>query len=163
MRNIRRLPPLLRVVSILGYLFSLTAIALLIVSLVTDLLAFPHAHGVLSLVGTIGSNLFWLGLACSLVVSTYSTRFRRPDGRPFPLDSWQSQVRAIGLLSVLPLCGIALAMLTVFFPPTPPADLLVGALVAAISVLAGIVVIVAGIVYKAVKGHVTIYWKYISW
>jgi hypothetical protein len=101
MRYFRRLPPLLLVASIVGLLFGLTASALLIESLVTDLSAFPHAHRDLSRVGIIGMNLFWLGLACSVVVSSYSTRFRQPDRRPFPLNSWQSQVRAILLLSAL--------------------------------------------------------------
>jgi len=109
------LPPLLRVVSIVGLLFLLAAIALMINSFVTGLSSSPHAYRDASRVEAIALNLLWLSLACSFAVNSYSARFRRPDGGPFPLDSWQSQVRAIVLLSALPLCGIALALV---IPPT---------------------------------------------
>src|SRR5262249_23557670 len=56
--------------------------------------------------------------ACFYAVTRYSTRFRQPDRRPFPLDSWQSQVRAILLLAALPLCALALAVLAFFIPRT---------------------------------------------
>jgi len=53
----------------------------------------------------------WMhGGACSCTVTTYSTRFRRPDGEPFPLGSWQSQLRAILLLAALPLCALVVAL-----------------------------------------------------
>lgn len=40
----------------------------------------------------------------------YSARFRRPGRGPFPLDSWQSQVRAFVLLAALSMCALALAL-----------------------------------------------------
>jgi hypothetical protein len=119
MRYFRRLPPLLRVASIVGLLFVLTDLALLILlinSFVMDLLSSsPHASRGVSRVGAIALNLSLLSLACSIVVNSYSRRFRQPDRGPFPLGSWQSQVRAILLLSALPLCAITLAL---FIPPT---------------------------------------------
>ncbi len=90
-------------------------------------------------------NLVWLGSACSIVVNGYSTRFRRADRGPFPFDSWQSQVRAVLLLSVLPLCAFALALV---IPPTSLAFIVVFP----ITLLAGVVVIVVPIVGAASSG-----------
>jgi hypothetical protein len=145
MRYFRRLPPLLRVASLLGLLFYLTALALLINYLVTGL----YAHRDPSRVPIIALNLLWLGSACSFAVNGYSTRFRRSDRGPFPLDSWQSQVRAIALLSALPLCGIALALV---IPPTSLAFVVVFP----ISLLAAVVVIAAQIVGVASSGPMRI-------
>ncbi len=116
MRNFRRLPPLLRVVIILGLVLPLASLALLSRMLPAMLLtsAWPaDSHRVFAM----ASSLCLLGLCCSLVVTTYSTRFRHPDQGPFPLDSWQSQVRALVLATVLPLGALAWA---VFIPLTQP-------------------------------------------
>ncbi len=146
MRSFRRLPPLLRVASLLGLLFPLAALALLIPLLVTSLRSFPQSYSQVPLDfhhrGIIGLNLGLLGGACSVAVNAYSTRFRRPDRGPFLLSSWQSQVRAIVLLAALPSCALALAL---FIPPTPPALFLVNLLDIAISVLGAIVLLVASI------------------
>ena len=59
----------------------------------------------------IALNLTMLGVASTFAVGTYSTRFRRPDGGPVPLDSWQSQLlRALLLAAALPLFALALAV-----------------------------------------------------
>jgi hypothetical protein len=115
MRNFSRLPPLLRVASLLGLLFSLTSLNVLIEVLFTGLSSVPHwsADAIRRLV--IALNLGMLGGAWSFVVNTYSIRFRRSEGGPFPLDSWQSQVRAIVVVAALPIGALALA---VVIPPT---------------------------------------------
>jgi hypothetical protein len=138
MRYFRRLPPLLRAASIVGLLFVLAAIALLL----TYLAIGPYAHRESSKITLIAVNLTLLGQACSTAVNCYSTRFRWPDRRQLPLDSWQSQVRVIALLSVLPLCAIALALVV----PSTSFALVV---VFLISLAAGIVEIVVGSVGMA--------------
>ena len=141
MRSFRRLPPLLRVASLLGLLFPVASLTLLVSWLVTSLPSFSRSppepdfgRGLFAL------NLGLLGGACSCVVTTYSTRFRRPDRGPFPLGSWQSQMRAIVLLAALPLCALALAL---FIPPTPPALFLASLLDIAISLLGAMVLLAA--------------------
>jgi hypothetical protein len=142
MRYFRRLPPLLRVASLLGLLFPLASLVLLIPLLVTSLPSFPNSPPDFGRRGIIALNLGMLGGACSIAVNAYSTRFRRPDRGPFPLNSWQSQVRAIVVVAVLPSCALALALVAPLIP-LPLAFLLVA--VAAISVLAAIVVRMATI------------------
>jgi len=123
MRSFRRLPPLLRVASIVGLLCFLAAIGLLIHFLTTGLDADRGAGRVVAIAG----NLLLLGLACSFVAISYTTRFRGPDrAPPFPLDSWQNQARAIALLALLPLCGIALAL---SLPPASMASSMLAAVV----------------------------------
>jgi len=157
MRYFRRLPPLLRVVSIMGLLFFLTAVALLILvinSSVMDLLSSsPHAfRDTFRLLG-IGISLALLAQVCFFAVIGYSTRFRRTNRGPFPLDSWQSQVRFILLVSALPLCALALVVLAGFIPPTPlDFSDLVGALAAVVNVLAVVVLVVAYAVATASLG-----------
>lgn len=116
MRRFRRLPPLLRVADILALLLALAAIALIVEAFITSLSSVPPRWPVDALV--IALNLGMLGGSCSFVVQTYGMRFRRPGGGPFPLDSWQSQGRAIVLLAALPLCALVLA---VAIPPTASA------------------------------------------
>jgi hypothetical protein len=149
MRYFRRLPPLLRVASILGLLFPLASLALLVSVLVTSLPSFLQSpagfnqssagfdRGVV-----IALNLGAIGGACSTAVNTYSTRFRQPAQGPFLLSSWQSQARAIGLLAALPLCALALA---VFIPPTSFAF----GLVVLITFLAAVALVVANILTLA--------------
>ena len=110
MRYFRRLPPLLRVASILGLLFPLASLALLVPLLVTSLPSFPRTPPDFGRRGISALNLVLLGGACTVAVNTYSTRFRQLDRGPFPLSSWQSQVWAIVVGAVLPLCALALAM-----------------------------------------------------
>src|SRR5258706_3430878 len=152
-RYFRRLPPLLRVASLLGLLFPLASLALLVPLLVTSLPSFPQSFSQVPSDfdhrGIIGLNLGLLGGACSVAVNAYSTRFRRPDRGPFLLSSWQSQMRAVALLSVLPLCGIALALV---IPPTSLAFVVVFP----ISLLAAVVVSSSQIVGVASSGAMRI-------
>ena len=115
MRYFRRLPPLLRVASLLGLLFVLASLIVGIAALIVGIEAFtsspssaPPADSFRLLL--IGLNLGMLSGACSFTVNTYSLRFRRPDKGLFPLESWQSQVRAISLLAALPLGALVVAL-----------------------------------------------------
>ncbi len=116
MRYSRRLPPLLRAASILGVLFPLVSLVLLVTLLIKMPSTFPQLPRDFFRVMAIALNLGLLSGACSFAIGTYRTRFRRLDTRPFPLDSWQSQLLAILLLAALPLCAITLA---VVIPPPP--------------------------------------------
>jgi hypothetical protein len=142
MRDFRHLPPLLRVASILGLLFPLASIELFAVVFAPTLSSLPVGS---FRVLMIALNLLLLGWACSFAVRTYSARFRQPGGGPFPLDSWQSQVRAIVLLSALPLGALAVALV---IPPTSRAF----QIVFPISILGACVLIVAEVVYAANSG-----------
>jgi len=135
MRYFRRLPPLLRVASLLGLLFPLASILLFAELFATSLSSSVDS----SRVAMIALNLAMLGGACSVAVTTYSTRFRQPDPEPFPLSSWQSQVRTLVLLAALPSCALVLA---VFIPSTA----LAFALVFLVSILAAGVLFVASLV-----------------
>lgn len=119
MRYFRRLPPLLRVVSLLGLLIALASIAVLIEALLMSLSsAPPHWSADGSRLLAIGLNLGMLGGACSFAVNTYSLRFRRPDRGTFALESWQSQVRAITLLAALPLGALVMVLVVPLSFPT---------------------------------------------
>jgi hypothetical protein len=148
MRYFRRLPPLLRVASLLGLLFSLAALALLVPLLFSGLWSFPWFPQVPSdfgrrgIIAIIAFNLGMLGGACTNVVNIYTMRFREPDLGPFLLSSWQSQVRAIVAGEALPLCALALALVALLIPL--PLDF-VFVVVAAISVLAAVVWLMAAI------------------
>jgi hypothetical protein len=111
MRNFLRLPPLVRVAWIGMLLFPLAGIVLLLASAVLHL----AGRGSLPIV-LVAQNLLVLSQACLFVVATYGKRVRRPRWWRSPLESWQSQVRAIVLLSAMPLGGIALALVV---PQTP--------------------------------------------
>ena len=143
MRIFRRLPPLLRVASILGLLFPLASIAVLLGLVSTILPSFPQWPVDAFRVLVIGLTLGMLGGACSFAVNVYSTRFRRSDRGPFPLASWQSQVRAIVLLAILPICALALA---VVIPPTA----LAWVVVLFFTVIAAVVLLAANL-YAVVK------------
>jgi hypothetical protein len=105
----------MRVVRIVGLLLILPGVALLITSFVTSQSYAPPAFGEPARVWTIAMGLLGLSLVCTFVCLAYRTRLGRPGLGPLSLDSSQSQVRAILLLSALPLCGIALALV---IPPT---------------------------------------------
>jgi hypothetical protein len=123
MRNLRRLPPFLRVVYILGGLLFLAALVLCVAAFIVLRLAPPHTPVFTSLrLMAIALNLSLLGLACTAVALRYNRRVRWTDGRPFPLDWWQRQVLAILVLATLPICALAM---TISIPPTSPAFQLV--------------------------------------
>jgi hypothetical protein len=141
MRYFRRLPPLLRVASLLAVLFPLASLVLLVALMLVSLRTFPHTSVTFFLrMLVLGLNLSLLSGACSFAVRTYTMRFRRPDSGLSLFDSWQRQVGAIAGLAVLPLCAITLALVS---PSTPPVDFELVFLAFAVSVLAALVVLVA--------------------
>jgi hypothetical protein len=125
MRYARRLPPLLRVMNILGLLFILMAVVALLAGAPIFHGSFQwspmQAHRATGIVFT----LLALSLACTFVVSNYTLRFRRAGRPSYPLDSWPSQVRWWLLLGTLPLCVLALA---VVLPRTPLFDFVLAVL-----------------------------------
>lgn len=136
MLNFRRLPLFLRVVGILGLLLALASLVMFSALLVSFITGGVVSRQVLAndprlLVSAL--NLGMLGLACSFAVNGYRTRFRQPNRRPFPLDSWQSQARALAFLAALPLCAIALAAVIV---PTQDAAVLMLFALSALGVFA---------------------------
>jgi hypothetical protein len=143
MRYFRHLPPLLRVMSLVGLLLPLTSIVVLLGLLNTLLPSFPQWPVAADPVLGIALNLGLLGGVCSYVVGAYTLRFRRPGSGSYPLALWQSQVRWWCALAALPLCGLAVA---VFLPPTP----LVGFVLPVLYLLA-LGVYVAALVYAADK------------
>jgi hypothetical protein len=88
LRYIRRLPPLLRVVSIVGLLLPLASLVLLMLGFLSRLSRDWGVDHVLA----VALNLTMLGVSCFFAVDAYSVRFRRPDRGPVPLDSRQSQL-----------------------------------------------------------------------
>lgn len=105
MPSFRRLPPFLRVVSAIGLLFI---IAGLMLQLNPHWLPFHAPQADLEVIAL---NLLILGLACSAVVTAFTRRLRQPDRRRrIPLDSWQSQARAVALAMVVPLCGFIVTL-----------------------------------------------------
>jgi hypothetical protein len=108
------LPPLLRVLSIVGLLLPLASIVLLQQETPSPLASDAEFIRMLAMV----LNLTMFGVACSFAVHTYSTRFLRPDGGPVPLAAWQSQLQALLLAAALPLFALALAV--VITPATEP-------------------------------------------
>jgi hypothetical protein len=138
-----RLPPLLRVMSILALLFILTAVVVFLAGLPIVQASFPwlsmDAHRAMG----ISWNLIALSLACSLVVSGYTLRFRRAGRQSYPLDTWPSQVRWLLLLGTLPLCVLTVAIL---LPRTPLLDFMLG-----LPTLLAMLAIGAAAVYTASK------------
>lgn len=111
MRHLRRLPPLLRVLMMLGFLFPLASLVLVCISWLSYQ---SHPSVELSRLYVIALNLGILGGACTLVVGAYGKRFNQPVlhvrmPRLNALNSWPGQLRAIGLLGALPLSAIILA------------------------------------------------------
>jgi hypothetical protein len=117
MRTFRRLPPLLRGVSLLALLPILAALVIFLELLLTPMLpSVPHwsaDHN--TRMAVIALNLINVGWAGGFPSRLYLVRWRRPDHQLFPLESWQSQVRTVLLLTALPLGLLALA---VVIPPT---------------------------------------------
>ena len=126
MRYFDRLPPLLQVAFIVGLMLLLTAAIVGFITPVVWVFALIASESSASppwyidpvRLYVIALNLGALSGACFFAVTTYSRRFRRPDRRPFPLDSWQSQVRVIALLAALPLGAIVVVLiLPLGWPP----------------------------------------------
>jgi hypothetical protein len=118
MRNFRRLPPVLRVASLLGLLFPLGMMVAFTMALVTTRSSSPQAGVYASRVAVIAANLGAVGMASAFVVNTYCLRFRPLSRQPFPLESWKSQVRAILMPAVAPIGAMVLATV---IPPTSSA------------------------------------------
>ncbi len=110
MSNFRRLPPVLRVASLLRPLFPLGFSAVFVYLVTAGWWSSAHLVVFASRAAVIAGNLLLVGLGCSLVVRRYNSRFRQPSREPFPLASWQSQVRALLALEALPLCALVLAL-----------------------------------------------------
>ncbi len=115
MRDVRRRPLLVRVAGLLSFLFLLTGLVLIVGGFWAFLSSSPRAPVDSSRLSVIAQNLILLGLACTFVVNRHTLRFRRRDREPFPLDSWQNQVRAFVVVAALPMCALVLA---VVIPPT---------------------------------------------
>lgn len=145
MRYFCRLPPLLRVVSILSLLFVLASVVLFLGSVIPVFPSFPRWPVDASRAVGIAWNLIMLSLACSFVVSNYSLRFFRPGRGSYPLESWQSQVRWLLALAAPPLVALALA---VVLPQIP----LLNFVVVWPNLLA-ILVLGAALVYAGDKWH----------
>jgi hypothetical protein len=112
MHKFRHLPPLLRGASLLGVLLALVGIALFLKILIAIFLsaADPHRSADNTLVWMIALTLFPVSQAFDFPSRLYLVHRRRPDRQPFPLDSWQSQVRTFLLVTALPLGTLALAV-----------------------------------------------------
>ncbi|MGO8947081.1 MAG: hypothetical protein ACLQUY_05345 [Ktedonobacterales bacterium] len=111
MRYFRRLPPLLRVAS-LGLLFPLVFLLLPLNSFFEMMGPSPTASEYADRLLVIGLNLGTVGIACFFVVQSYTECFRQPGAPgPFPLESWQSQVRAFMLAAALPIGALVLAVI----------------------------------------------------
>ena len=57
--------------------------------------------------------------ACILVVRIYCLRFREPSRESFPLDAWQSQLRAVAVMGAVPLVGLIVALVLPSVPGIP--------------------------------------------
>lgn len=115
----RQIPRLLQVLSLLGFLLLLAAIAMLASELVTATSALvvfldgPHTSSpavqTLRLLGT-GMSLGLLGFGCAWPTMMYMAHLRRPGRAPWP-DTWQMQVLATLAIVLLPLFSLALPLL----------------------------------------------------
>ena len=122
MTSFRRLPPVLRVASLLRPLgpFGLFVAFAYMVS--AEAWSSAHEGLYAGRVAVIAINLAVVGLGCNAVVRVYNSRFRQPDRATFPLASWQSQVRTMLALTIIPVAALVLAMV---IPPTARAFQLV--------------------------------------
>lgn len=111
MNSFRRLPPVLRVASLLRLLFPLGLLATSALLVTAGHWSSAQVGIYVSRLAIIAANLSLLGLGCSLVVRTYLVRVRQPGGEPFPLASWHSQVRTILALTAVPVCALVLAVI----------------------------------------------------
>ncbi len=121
MRNPRRLPPFLGMLRFVAVLLLIAGSGLCVLEIAKVLLGYPQwppdASQPLHTV-VIAANLGLVGWACASVVTTYRLRFRQPQSGPFPLSSWQSQVRMLALLAALPTSALVLALILPLASPT---------------------------------------------
>ncbi len=110
MSSFRSLPPVLRMASLLRLLFPLGLVATFAYLVTAGVWSSAHLGIYASRVEVIAVNLSLVGLGSSLVVRTYRARVRQPGRGPFPLESWQSQVRTILALIAVPVCALVLAV-----------------------------------------------------
>lgn len=110
LRNFRHLPPLLRVVSIVGVLLILASLALSTVLVFHIQPFFPQSDADASRLQLVSLNLGLLGLIGAMLLTNFNMRMRQLGGTPFPLDTWRSQMLALMVLTALPLCGLLLAL-----------------------------------------------------
>jgi hypothetical protein len=141
----RRLPPLVRVMSLLGLLFLLAALVVFLEGLPAIQTSFPFLSVDAHRATGIELNLVALSLASTFVVNTFALRFRRTGRQVYPLETWPSQVRWWLLLGTLPLCTLAGAML---LPQTPLFDFVLG-----VPTFLALLVPVAASVYAADKWY----------
>jgi hypothetical protein len=120
-RYFHRLPPLLRVVSIMGVLLPLASVAVLGPLLIVGWNAFPPNGAGYFRAMAIAMNGIVLALPCLFAVNLYCLRFVEPSRRAFTLRSWPRQVGVFVLLAALPLGGIAVALI---LPSALPASIL---------------------------------------
>ena len=156
MRYFDRLPPLLQVAVILGLMLLVAGIAVAGFAPIVFVFALIASQSSASppwyldpiRLFVIALNLVVVAFACFFAVISYSRRFRRPDRGPFPLDSWQSQVRVIALLAALPLGALVVVLV---LPLGWPADFLaIGiTLLAVVALLAAYVWLIAVTVRQA--------------
>lgn len=112
MRDVRRLPPFLRVVSAIGLLFPIAAFMLLLL-LNPYWSPFHVSQANFGRTVVIAMNLCILGVACSFTVAVVNTRLRQPGRRwRIPLDAWQGQSRAVALAVLVPLGGLIMNLAT---------------------------------------------------
>lgn len=112
MSTFARLPPILRLASLIAFVASLAtlaALALLLLQLLGHVsVTAPLEPERMTLV--VG-GLALLGVAYALLIFWYTARFRRSAAqRPLRLATWRSQVGAILLLAVLPLGQLVVAL-----------------------------------------------------
>ena len=115
MTGFRRLPPVLRVASLLRPLFPLALFALFALMVTAESWSPGPEVAYVSRVAVIGINLGVLGLGCSVMVHVYNSRFRQPGKESLLLESWQRQLWTMLALAAIPVCAIALALV---IPPT---------------------------------------------
>lgn len=115
-REFRRLPPLVRVASLLGLLLPLAALALLTQALSTNL-STSEWPADFNRVLAIALNLNVLGLDCTLVVTTVRARVREQGREPVVQDAWLRPGRLLVVTAMLPLGALTCA---VVLPPTYP-------------------------------------------
>jgi len=143
MRSLRRyfwrLPLHLRVLGIVGVLLGIASLACLV--WLTPLL--PVAWSSPSQLPSdffrvlaIALSAIMLADACVLVVRIYCLRFREPHRESFPLDEWQSQLRAVAVMGAVPLVGLVVALVLPSVPGTLLLELGITAVAAVVTTVA---------------------------
>lgn len=111
MRDVRRLPLLLRVVSTLSWLFPLASIGIFVALLImTSRLPVLHWSADAYRTEIVALNLITVGGACDLPVRAYKMRVRLPGDAAPRLNTWRSHTRVFLLAATPPLCALALAV-----------------------------------------------------